>query len=123
MARSKTTPPRHRGSKRPVPAAPAAPSSTSARARKAGTQASLPGVPDGRNAKLEALDVELVAARQAVKAESDQRKAIEVRMVEVLQQLGLAQYRTASGFIVRAEPKVKLTRKPAPKSKREARVV
>lgn len=86
-------------------------------------QPSLPNVPDNRDAAMEALDVQLVEARAAVRAASDERKQLEQRLVDRLAKLGVPVYRTASGFLVKAEPRVKLTRKPVPKASRKPKVV
>lgn len=89
----------------------------------AAVQPSLPNVPDNRDAEMERLDVQLVEAKAASRAAADERKAVEQRLCNRLAKLGLPVYRTASGFLVKAEPRVKLTRKPVPKASRKPQVV
>jgi hypothetical protein len=127
MARTKTDkktkpPAKRRGGGNLTPAGKAAVAKAPERARKAGVPLDLPGVPTGRQVKLEELGVQMREAKEQVRAERDVLKGIEVRAVEVMQKLGLTAYTTADGYRFTAEPKTKLSLKKAPKSKRERRV-
>lgn len=91
------------------------------RGRTPEVQKSLPGVPDGRIAKLEELDAERTAAKADAKAASELAKDVEQRMVDALEKefakSGRDRYRTNSGFIIHVETQKKLKRKPVPKPK------
>lgn len=95
---------------------------------KAAVQPSLPGVPDGRIAKLEELDAERTQALQDAKASRDLAQDVEKRMVDelekVAQKTGRDRYKTNSGFVIDVETKKRLRRKrvPKPKSRKGAAV-
>jgi hypothetical protein len=85
---------------------------------KPAVQGSLPGVSDGRIAKLEELDAERTEAKRGARACNDNAKAVEKRMIEVLKKSGRESYRTNSDFVLRVELVEKVTRRPVPKAKK-----
>ncbi len=116
---SPTAPARQRGSAKTTPTPPAASPSRP----RSGVQSSLPHVPDVRDTQLEELDASLAEAKREASRLRDTAKAIELSMLARLKILKLAAYKTASGFVVRADLKTKLERRPMPKAKPRAKEV
>jgi hypothetical protein len=91
------------------------------RAKRAAVQPSLPGVPDGRIAKLEELDAELAEAKRERNACNTNIAAIDKRMVEEVEKSGRESYRTSSGYVVRVITTKKVKRTPVPKAPKKPR--
>lgn len=90
--------------------------------RRAAVQPSLPGVPDGRIARLEELDAALIEATTQRNAYAKQIKETKASMVTEIRKRALPKYTTNSGFVVKATTLDKLDRTKAPKPKRERRM-